>query len=43
MIHDILLRLFVHAALYRMALGREYGLNPFQLLSILFIGGRRLA
>ena len=39
MIHDILLRLFAHAALYRMALGREYGLNPFQLLSVLLIGG----
>jgi MarR family 2-MHQ and catechol resistance regulon transcriptional repressor len=41
MIHDILVRLFAHATLYRMALGREYGLNPFQLLSILLIGGSR--
>lgn len=41
MIHEILIRLFAHAALYRMALGREYGLNPFQLLSILLIGGNQ--
>jgi MarR family 2-MHQ and catechol resistance regulon transcriptional repressor len=39
MVHDVLLRLFAHAALYRMALGREHGLNPFRLLSMLLIGG----
>lgn len=33
------MRLFAHANLYRMALGREYGLNAFQLLSVLLIGG----
>ncbi len=41
MIHEILVRLFAHAALYRTALGREYGLNPFQLLSVLLIGGNQ--
>ncbi len=39
MVHEILMRLFAHATLYRMALGRQYGLNAFQLLSILMIGG----
>ncbi len=39
MIHEVLMRLFAHATLYRMALGREYGLNAFQLLSVILIGG----
>ncbi len=39
MIHQILMRVFAHATLYRMALGREYGLNAFQLLSVMLIGG----
>ncbi len=39
MVNEIVIRLFAHATLYRMALGREYGLNAIQLLSVLLIGG----
>ena len=39
MVHEALMRLFAHATLLRMAMAREYGLNVFQLLSVLLIGG----
>ena len=35
---DILMRLFSHATLFKLALAKDYGLNVFQLLSILLVG-----
>ena len=39
MIHEALMRLVAYGTLLRMAMAREHGLNVFQLLSVLLIGG----